>query len=100
MIRRPPRSTLFPYTTLFRHHLHDGVAGANHAADGVRVQLMDHARGRRAHLDAVEDIARRDASFAEFGFLALRLAKILDDFGADILVEPDRLKLRLVDLGF
>src|SRR3712207_9371036 len=26
MIRRPPRSTLFPYTTLFRsHRLHDGV---------------------------------------------------------------------------
>src|SRR2546427_1614033 len=34
MIRRPPRSTLFPYTTLFRspaldrrHHLHDAAAG-------------------------------------------------------------------------
>ena len=26
-----------------RHHLHDGVAGANDAADGVRAQLMDHA---------------------------------------------------------
>src|SRR5256885_9203228 len=27
MIRRPPRSTLFPYTTLFRsHRLHDAVA--------------------------------------------------------------------------
>src|SRR5260370_38645805 len=24
MIRRPPRSTLFPYTTLFRSLLHDG----------------------------------------------------------------------------
>src|SRR5438874_9966775 len=24
MIRRPPRSTLFPYTTLFRSHLPDG----------------------------------------------------------------------------
>src|SRR5256886_4627942 len=33
MIRRPPRSTLFPYTTLFRSHLpwrerHNGVPGA------------------------------------------------------------------------
>src|SRR2546422_3810413 len=31
MIRRPPRSTLFPYTTLFRsfaiHHLTEGPAG-------------------------------------------------------------------------
>src|SRR3712207_8466087 len=25
MIRRPPRSTLFPYTTLFRSHLADGL---------------------------------------------------------------------------
>src|SRR5260370_29045558 len=32
MIRRPPRSTLFPYTTLFRsHHAHDrqGVHSGN-----------------------------------------------------------------------
>src|SRR4030081_3989382 len=27
MIRRPPRSTLFPYTTLFRSQLLDGVGG-------------------------------------------------------------------------
>src|SRR3712207_7315008 len=26
MIRRPPRSTLFPYTTLFRSKLHDPTA--------------------------------------------------------------------------
>src|SRR2546430_4097925 len=28
MIRRPPRSTLFPYTTLFRSHHASGVAGS------------------------------------------------------------------------
>src|SRR2546430_11971036 len=27
MIRRPPRSTLFPYTTLFRSGLHPGMLG-------------------------------------------------------------------------
>src|SRR5947199_4776605 len=32
MIRRPPRSTLFPYTTLFRSHSQSG------AAHGVMVQ--------------------------------------------------------------
>src|SRR5258708_22645395 len=38
MIRRPPRSTLFPYTTLFRSHcpadapLHQCGAGENHEA--------------------------------------------------------------------
>src|SRR5260370_24303203 len=31
MIRRPPRSTLFPYTTLFRSHL--GLVGAGAAGD-------------------------------------------------------------------
>src|SRR5260221_2746847 len=29
MIRRPPRSTLFPYTTLFRSPHHEYVAGFN-----------------------------------------------------------------------
>src|SRR5438309_3586607 len=29
MLRRPPRSTLFPYTTLFRSRLHEGVGAEN-----------------------------------------------------------------------
>src|SRR3989475_11595716 len=32
MIRRPPRSTLFPYTTLFRSSLSAGNASAEHLA--------------------------------------------------------------------
>src|SRR2546422_6817556 len=43
MIRRPPRSTLFPYTTLFRSPL-DGRDGA--AAPGLGGA---GARGRRRH---------------------------------------------------
>src|SRR5256885_6043826 len=31
MIRRPPRSTLFPYTTLFRSHLCLGQGAQDHA---------------------------------------------------------------------
>src|SRR3712207_7454169 len=31
MIRRPPRSTLFPYTTLFRSHVHPRQAPNPHA---------------------------------------------------------------------
>src|SRR5260370_29304568 len=36
MIRRPPRSTLFPYTTLFRSHLEHirTVAGVDHVGIG------------------------------------------------------------------
>src|SRR2546422_7134755 len=40
MIRRPPRSTLFPYTTLFRSHaLRDLVRRSRH--DGSLVILSD-----------------------------------------------------------
>src|SRR5258707_10358158 len=53
MIRRPPRSTLFPYTTLFRSQaavLERAVLGLDHAAAarGVEVQLVVlrfHRRG-------------------------------------------------------
>src|SRR3712207_6920180 len=54
MIRRPPRSTLFPYTTLFRSHA--GVVGAvspQHFADeraggaGVVVGVVDVLGVRR-----------------------------------------------------
>src|SRR2546426_5677166 len=43
MIRRPPRSTLFPYTTLFRSR---GGEGAE-PRDARRVPHAPHARGRR-----------------------------------------------------
>src|SRR3989475_10821152 len=47
MIRRPPRSTLFPYTTLFRspHHLdladNGAIAVAKFRARGFDLVLMD-----------------------------------------------------------
>src|SRR2546429_5704213 len=52
MIRRPPRSTLFPYTTLFRSHLAVGLwrhlvnlAGAWIAVGGDEPRLPDLAAG-------------------------------------------------------
>src|SRR5438552_19051996 len=46
MIRRPPRSTLFPYTTLFRSHVEDlrAAAGRRALAEVVEHDLR-HARG-------------------------------------------------------
>src|SRR5438874_5185181 len=35
MIRRPPRSTLFPYTTLFRSHANDVRTGADQPGDAL-----------------------------------------------------------------
>src|SRR5256885_3367644 len=53
MIRRPPRSTLFPYTTLFRSVLEAGARGrgGHHVRLGLRGQQRidaDDGRLRRA----------------------------------------------------
>src|SRR5437762_9205775 len=50
MLPRPPRSTLFPYTTLFRSELRRGHA--SHAGNGGRVTFLPDCqsaslRGRR-----------------------------------------------------
>src|SRR3712207_8753267 len=39
MIRRPPRSTLFPYTTLFRSAPAQALKTAREAADGQDVRI-------------------------------------------------------------
>src|SRR3712207_7241764 len=43
MIRRPPRSTLFPYTTLFRSVVHDGVAASLAGIPGSPASAEDAA---------------------------------------------------------
>src|SRR3989442_8173761 len=58
MIRRPPRSTLFPYTTLFRSRGLDPVR-ARAQVDLVQVELEDRVLGEIA-LDL-----HRDAGFLE-----------------------------------
>src|SRR3712207_7594553 len=49
MIRRPPRSTLFPYTTLFRSGGYKGAAvksiGIRELRDGLSKHLADVRRG-------------------------------------------------------
>src|SRR2546427_8730623 len=41
MIRRPPRSTLFPYTTLFRSHLGVGCGGSGLQTKGNHKCTID-----------------------------------------------------------
>src|SRR3712207_7810635 len=50
MIRRPPRSTLFPYTTLFRS-ARGGAALSVRAVTGAPIKLL----GAGEKLDALED---------------------------------------------
>src|SRR5206468_12087451 len=47
--RRPPRSTLFPYTTLFRSSLHTRVAARIEAGDAAEID----ADGRRCGFERV-----------------------------------------------
>src|SRR2546430_10513314 len=50
MIRRPPRSTLFPYTTLFRSVLSDRLLGAGREDGLCELLVLAH---RRIQLDSV-----------------------------------------------
>src|SRR3712207_7237273 len=68
MIRRPPRSTLFPYTTLFRsrdvaqaHHLVVSPAAQNHVLERARVGEAAAHRHRVLHLLAARYRLRSDA---------------------------------------
>src|SRR2546428_5955214 len=60
MIRRPPRSTLFPYTTLFRSVLEDVGGCKRHVAIGAArnqdASVLQQCRGRaRSRLGHVSD---------------------------------------------
>src|SRR5258707_1655197 len=56
MIRRPPRSTLFPYTTLFRSRI-AGVINAQHP-DLVGLQEVDRGVARTQRIDEIAEIAK------------------------------------------
>src|SRR3712207_7648879 len=47
MIRRPPRSTLFPYTTLFRSHRWLGLPGGGDRLGDDAVRLVEELGGQR-----------------------------------------------------
>src|SRR2546422_2268913 len=57
MIRRPPRSTLFPYTTLFRSPTHR-VRRLGAVGDARRVAEIDHGLMRQALEHRPGDTAR------------------------------------------
>src|SRR2546426_5929401 len=56
MIRRPPRSTLFPYTTLFRSHgLADGSSGDQAVRDRRAPVVADIGRLVGEHVGDAQD---------------------------------------------
>src|SRR2546430_8124045 len=74
MIRRPPRSTLFPYTTLFRSRRASlccvrGVAALQRGARGIarRDLFLCHGTGASpaTHLQAQVEVARSEEHTSE-----------------------------------
>src|SRR3989454_8335747 len=70
MIRRPPRSTLFPYTTLFRSRLVEGVGERQHRHQVAMLAELLRRRGA----DAVRGTVGR----AELGVLGLELLQLAE----------------------
>src|SRR3989475_11062018 len=112
MIRRPPRSTLFPYTTLFRSHLtaYNVYAEAvnKHGYLGEVYGLPRHlfrervdqwAEGRGGLVKAIEDVALGTA--AVYRQLELALPDKLPYAGEKTLAALAELVARImpVDLG-
>src|SRR3712207_6878149 len=90
MIRRPPRSTLFPYTTLFRslafsgehpqrtmllaHHLYDVLDGEGDADDPALTAIERAlAETRDAHQDRKS--TRLNSSYANISYAVFCLKK-------------------------
>src|SRR2546426_5627207 len=59
MIRRPPRSTLFPYTTLFRSRVHDRGA-AQHADRGREDREERECAVQRSAVRSLHGVLQRD----------------------------------------
>src|SRR5215213_3679266 len=91
MIRRPPRSTLFPYTTLFRSHVAHHVAAVRQVdgedrpaavLDGRRAVIVERLRDRlevaawKELLDAGEEVG---VDRQRVGEGAVDRARLLDD---------------------
>jgi hypothetical protein len=61
------------------HDHHDGVAGGDHAADGVHRRLQHHAVLRRADVDPAQLILGGNFALDELADLVVGLAQVLGD---------------------
>src|SRR2546429_616760 len=98
MIRRPPRSTLFPYTTLFRSRIEFAVLYAGAGGHVLHFARADHAPVAHRVLvlqRAAEDVS--DDLHVAMGMRAETLARhdqiIVDDAQA---AEADPLRVKII----
>src|SRR3712207_3706296 len=77
MIRRPPRSTLFPYTTLFRSHF---------------IHITSH-RAQEAHGATEQWLARVGVEYDELYCSYDKVARC-EEIGIDVLIDDSPVNLR------
>src|SRR5688572_32755790 len=76
MIRRPPRSTLFPYTTLFRSHPRGGGRRADHPRQRPHARSRGNpGRAYDAHLREDRKSTRLNSSHSQISYAVFCLKK-------------------------
>src|SRR3712207_7391353 len=100
MIRRPPRSTLFPYTTLFRSRLDRDrdagerplVAGLDLVGGGERAVVVDLHEGVQLSLPRVDALDRKstrlNSSHANISYAVFCLKKKKRHMNYHIYIPP------------
>src|SRR5258708_21541758 len=87
MIRRPPRSTLFPYTTLFRSHERDGYAELARELD-IRIATGENEYSKYAFLELLKrggaDIVQPDNRRAGGVTEGMEIGAIAGAFGVEV----------------
>src|SRR5260221_6733044 len=86
MIRRPPRSTLFPYTTLFRSHGGGDEMLGEQFADAVAQLVADGGPGARC-LEVADVVGHEAGARAEDGEIGAALLHQLELVGLDGLAD-------------
>src|SRR2546421_7362223 len=81
MIRRPPRSTLFPYTTLFR-----SGARRHHRHMTTVTSLTDHVKHARQAMDKAVEAVKREFSTVRTGKATTALLDLVrvDAYGSEM----------------
>src|SRR2546429_6799064 len=94
MIRRPPRSTLFPYTTLFRSRVRggrgdavDGLALLCDAA-GVVAGVVDAEDARSAHGRSEEHTLNSSHGYISYAVFCLKKKKKIQIASSHALSSP------------
>src|SRR2546429_4854804 len=89
MIRRPPRSTLFPYTTLFRSFFHGGGRGIVRLADAfgdVPLDVFDDHDGVVDHQDRKSTRLNSSHGYISYAVFCLKKKKKTELSDTDVTV--------------